>query len=50
MCDAETGQVCTGFLEHENDPHLKRLQVPVESAYFEFRSVTLPPQKAPEVH
>jgi len=34
-------EVCTGFLEHEGDPHLKRLEVPNQAAHFEF--VTLPP-------
>lgn len=36
-------EVCTGYLEHQGDPHLKRLQSPVESALFEFHSVTLKP-------
>jgi len=33
-------EVCTGFLEHEGDPHLKRLEVPTEAAHLEF--VTVP--------
>jgi hypothetical protein len=34
-------------LEQDTDAHLKRLQAPSESAYFEFRSVTLPPPPPP---
>ena len=40
-------EICTGYLEREGDPHLKRLQAPMESAYYEFRSVTLPPAPPP---
>ena len=32
VCNAETGQVCTGFLEHEGDAHWKRLQSPIASS------------------
>ena len=34
------GEVCTGYLEKDTDPHLKRLQTPTESAHFDFRVVT----------
>jgi len=40
-CRSLGSEVCTGFLEHEGDPHLKRLEVPNQAAHFEF--VTLPP-------
>jgi len=36
-------EVCTGFLEREGDPHVKRLAVPLPSANFEIRRVKLPP-------
>ena len=39
--------ICTGYLEKEGEPHLKRLQVPSESAFFEFRQTTLPPSPPP---
>ena len=39
VCDAETGQVCTGFLEHEGDAHLKRLQSPIASSLLQFETV-----------
>ena len=40
-------EVCTGYLEKESDPHLKRLEVPVETSHFEFRAVTVPPSPPP---
>jgi hypothetical protein len=46
VCSTDN-EICTGFLEQDTDAHLKRLQAPSESAYFEFRSVTLPPPPPP---
>ena len=40
-------QICTGYLEKEGDPHLKRLQAPTETAFFEFRAISLPPPPPP---
>ena len=39
---SQKDEICTGALEKPDDPHLKRLQTPVESAHFEFKTVTLP--------
>ena len=41
VCD-NNGQICTGFLEHEGDPHWKRLQSPMPSALFQFEAVKMP--------
>jgi hypothetical protein len=41
-------EVCSGFLEREEDPHLKRLQLPMETASFAFESVTLPSPPPPK--
>ena len=42
LCSTDD-EICTGYLEKTADPHLKRLQLPMESAVFEFHAVTLPP-------
>ena len=43
VCSSDAAEACTGYLEREGDPHLKRLQAPVESAHFEFHAVAPPP-------
>ena len=40
-------EICTGFLEAPTEPHLKRLQRPMESAMFEFHTVAPPPPSPP---
>ena len=44
---SQKDEICTGALQKPGDPHLKRLQTPVESAHFEFKTVTLPPCARP---
>uniref|UniRef100_A0A7S0IYU6 Uncharacterized protein n=2 Tax=Calcidiscus leptoporus TaxID=127549 RepID=A0A7S0IYU6_9EUKA len=38
VCD-EDGRLCSGYLEHEADPHYKRLQHPLRSSGFEVQVV-----------
>ena len=40
-------EICTGFLEKEGDPHLKRLQAPVASSHFDLETITMPPPPPP---
>lgn len=40
---SQKNEVCTGYLEKPDDPHLKRLQTPADAAHFEFKTVALPP-------
>lgn len=38
VCNGE-GEVCTGFLEHESDPHWKRLQSPITTSQLQFETI-----------
>ena len=41
VCTTAT-EICTGYLEKDSDPHLKRLQHPMESSHFTIVSVASP--------